>query len=573
VGRSRFALLTRHFLRRFLDNDLISPSGDAHIGLSHVVAAFVVSSLLIVTRLMLKYSQFRLTWSAVADLTFDDAVVFASLATILFGMAATITWDAFYLDSRDEVVLGSLPVSSRLLAASKLAALGVFLAVFTVALNAVPILFSAALTLRPVRHATFEQLVGLTVGHAWASIGAGIWAALAVVALRGLLGWFLPDRILRRIGPLVQGALVLALLGWTVLLPQFLVSARSVWQQGGWKRDAVPPFWFVGLHRSAIGQAGPDGDAMARIALIALAATTVVVILVYLAWPARRQFAGAAGGYSRGMGRSIAARAIGAAGGLLLRSRSLERACFEFTLLGLGRSSAHRLYLAAAVGGGIAWSMGGVFWTFTRQGAAAVTRPSMATLQMQFVLALLLVTAIRFAVTVPVALTANWLFRITERQPPSRYHAGTRWAAFAVGVLPVVALFPADGAMWGWTVAAYHLLVGACYAVLVVELLFNVQMKVPFAAPYISGSIRLKTRWLLYLFGASVLTTQPALAEYLILRSGRLAWALPLALASLASILVFVRRRRERQQSGLVFDEPPLDAIQTLSIFDYAGGD
>ncbi len=366
---------------------------------------------------------------------------------------------------------------------------------------------------------------------------------------------------------------MLAFLGWTVLLPQFLVSARSVWQQGGWTRNAVPPFWFVGLHRSAIGQAGPDVDAMARIALFALAATTAVVILVHLAWPARRQFAGAAGAYSRGSGRSVAARTIGATGGWLLRARSLERACFEFTLLGLGRSSVHRLYLAAAVGGGVAWSMGGVFWAFANQGAVAATRPSMVPLQMQFVLALLLVTAVRFAITVPVALSANWLFRVTERRPASRYHAGTRRAAFAVSVLPVVVLFPAHAAMWGWPVAAYHLLVGICYVAFVVELLFNVQMKVPFAAPYISGSIRLKTRWLLYLFGASVLTTQPALAESLILRSGRLAWALPVAFACLAGILMFVRRRRERQQSGLVFDEPPFDAIQTLSIYDYAGGD
>jgi len=88
----------------------------------------------------------------VADLTFDDAVAYASLAMVLLGMIATLTWDAFYLDSRDEVILGSLPVSSRLLAASKLAALGVFLTVFTVALNFVPILFSPALTIRPVRH-------------------------------------------------------------------------------------------------------------------------------------------------------------------------------------------------------------------------------------------------------------------------------------------------------------------------------------------------------------------------------------------------------------------------------------
>jgi hypothetical protein len=193
----------------------------------------------------------------------------------------------------------------------------------------------------------------------------------------------------------------------------------------------------------------------------------------------------------------------------------------------------------------------------------------MATLQIQFVLALLLVTAVRFAVTVPIALKANWLFRITERQGAARYHAGTRWAALAVGLVPVVALVPVHAAMWGWSAAAYHLLVGACYAAFIVELLFNVQVKAPFAAPYVSGSIRLKTRWLLYLFAASVLTSLPSGLEDRALRSGRLAWLLPVALLGLAGVLMRVRARRERQQAGLVFEEPPLDAIQTLSLSAY----
>jgi hypothetical protein len=386
-----------------------------------------------------------------------------------------------------------------------------------------------------------------------------------------LLGWMLPGRFFRRIGPLAQGALVLAILGWSVLMPQFLLTARSVWQAGGWRRDASPPFWFVGVHRVAIGQSGPEDAAMARLALTALAVTAAVVVFVYLAWPARRQFAGATTQYARGNSRSVAARVIGSVSAWAFRSRPVERATFEFTLLALGRSSAHRLYLAGAVGGGVAWAIGGVFWAVTRQGAAALTSPSPATLQMQLVLTLLLVTAVRFGVTVPVTLAANWLFRITEKQPASSYFAGARWAAFTVGVLPVVALGPVHAAMWGFPLAAYHGLVGTCYAALIVELLFNVQTKVPFAAPYVSGSIRLKTRWLVYLFAASILTTPPALLENRALRSGRLIWVLPIVLVTLAGVLAQVRRRRERQDPGLTFEEEKLDAIQTLSIFDYAG--
>jgi hypothetical protein len=101
---------------------------------------------------------------------------------------------------------------------------------------------------------------------------------------------------------------------------------------------------------------------------------------------------------------------------------------------------------------------------------------------------------------------SNWLFRITERQGGA-LSRGRAVGALAIGLVPAVALVPLHVAMWGWSTAAYHLVVGACYAVFIVELLFNVQVKVPFAAAYLSGSIRLKTRWLLYLFAASVLTS------------------------------------------------------------------
>jgi hypothetical protein len=267
----------------------------------------------------------------------------------------------------------------------------------------------------------------------------------------------------------------------------------------------------------------------------------------------------------------VATRVIAVIGAGAFRRRHIERATFVFTLLTLGRSSVHRLYLAGAVGGGLAWAIGGVFWTVARQGAAALTSPSPTTLQMQLILTLLLVTAVRFSVTVPVTLAANWLFRVTERQPSSRYHAGTRWAALTVGLIPVVVLSPVHVSMWGWPVAAYHGLVGACYAAFIVELLFGVQTKVPFAAPYVSGGIRLKTRWPLYVFGASVLTAGPAAVEHLTLASGWPAWLLPGTLVGLATVLMISRRHREKQYPGLAFKEEPLDAIQTLSIFDYAG--
>jgi hypothetical protein len=359
---------------------------------------------------------------------------------------------------------------------------------------------------------------------------------------------------------------VFLVLGWAVSLPPFLLTARSVWQAGGPARDWSPPFWFLGVHRYLVGQRDEASIVLAGHAVAALLATAAVVVLVFLAWPARRQFAGARPAYTGANRRSPVSRVISAASRLALRRCAVTRTTFEFTLLGLGRNAAHRLYLAAALGAGLAWSIGSAFWAATVEGAAAVTTPAPVMLQIQPILTLLLIVAIRFAVTVPVALPASWLFRVTEREPSSRYHTGTRRAALAIGALPVVVLVPAHAFMWGWSVAAYHGLVGACYAALVVELLFGSQAKVPLAAPYISGSIQLKTRWLLYLSAGSVLTAGPAALESVLLRPGWPAWTLPALFAGLAGVLALARRRRERLYPGLVFDDLPPDAIQTLAL-------
>jgi hypothetical protein len=570
---SRLRLLTRHFLRRYLDNDLISPSGDSHVGLSHTIAAFVTPGLLIVVLVMLKYMAYRLTWDQVADRSFEDAAFYVSLAMIMFGLAATVTWDAFYLDTRDQLVLGCLPVHPRLLALAKLLALAAFLGVFTVAANIIPLLLAPPLMLRSVPDASLGMWLRLAAGQAAASIGAGAWAALSVVAIRGLLGWLLPGRAFRRISPVAQGTLVLLTLGCFISLPQFLMAARGIWQTGGWTRDAVPMFWFIALHMAIVGRSGAGLASLAATATLAIAGTAAIVVLLFLARPARRQLSGEPSTFVATTGRSLAARIIAGVAGWLFRSRPIERATFQFTLESLGRSSMHRLYLAAAIGAGLAWSCGGVlwsandlFWKGEMSVAAGMLAPRPTTLQAQFILTLLVVAAVRFAVTVPVSLNANWLFRVTERDPARRYHVGTRRAALAAALLPVFLLSPLQAGLWGAAAAGWHLLTGTCYAVAMVELFFNAHNKLPFAAPYVSGSIRLKTRWLLYLFGGSALTAGPALVEFVLLPSGALVAWLPLGLLAVAGLLAAGRRHRERSYPFLVFDGGPLDSVQTLAL-------
>ncbi len=345
-------------------------------------------------------------------------------------------------------------------------------------------------------------------------MAAGTWAALAVVALRGLLGWLLPARVFRRVGPLVQGGLVSRLLGWAVLMPQFLMAARSIWRDGGWTRDAVAAVLVRrGCTGTAIGEARtrPGTRWPVTRSRLALARPRPSSILVFLAWPARRQFAGGSVVYGGTNAPSTASRVIGARAALAPAAARRSSAHASSS-----RCSASAAARAPAVSrGGRRRQASRGRWAASsgqprRQGAAAVTRPSMATLQIQFVLALLLVVAVRFAVTVPIALPANWLFRITERRGRraiTRARGGLRWRSACV---PVVALVPAHGLHVGLVrrrvPRARRRVLRRLHRRTPVQL----QAKVPFAAPYVSGSIRLKTRWLLYLSAGSVLTSLPA---------------------------------------------------------------
>jgi hypothetical protein len=53
-----------------------------------------------------------------------------------------------------------------------------------------------------------------------------------------------------------------------------------------------------------------------------------------------------------------------------------------------------------------------------------------------------------------------------------------------------------------------------------------------------------------------------------LLRHGWLALLMPVVLLACWYALSLERRRRERLCGGLVFEEAPVDAFQTLSIFD-----
>ena len=112
----RSRLLVTHFLRRFLDNDLISPDADRHEVLAVTFAALSTSGIFLTVLLSIN-DLFRPIqsrgWTVMVSL--DDTFVWTGLSMIVMALVALAVWDALALDARDTAILGPLPVRRRAL--------------------------------------------------------------------------------------------------------------------------------------------------------------------------------------------------------------------------------------------------------------------------------------------------------------------------------------------------------------------------------------------------------------------------------------------------------------------------
>ena len=167
-------LLTGVFLRRLIDNDLISPHADRHESLALLCATVVSVAVFVTFFLSTNYlAAFIQLPGPTALSALSDRFLFISASMAISALAALIVWDALSLETRDAAILGPLPLSARTIIRAKLAAIVVFAAVLAVALNAVPsVLYPAFLTIN-MRGMSVGGLLRLIAAHATTVVRGG----------------------------------------------------------------------------------------------------------------------------------------------------------------------------------------------------------------------------------------------------------------------------------------------------------------------------------------------------------------------------------------------------------------
>ena len=575
ASRAIHGILTRHFLRRFLENDLISPEADrAH--LLAVVGAGLFSTTIFITMMMscLKYVVGFYTPGQAAVASLDDKFFYIALSMITVALLAVAQWDALVVDARDSAILDPLPLKPVVIRRAKLAAVAIFGGAAALVVNLAPTVIFPLLLLVKQRVSLASAIV-IIVTHALVTLAAAAFGYLSIVGLRETLSAVVGGRWFCRISPWVQGSLIVALGTALLLLP----PASTRVERNQLQDPAIiysPPAWFLGAYERMSGHIlmnAPRAHLNGRLrradvlptatyrrheaqfadlswrAAVALPSVALLAIAAYLLNARRRPSSVFAVTTGRRAGRLQAAFGRAA----LLRG-STARAGFHFTMAALWRSSTHRLTLACCGAAGLAMSLvalsGIDVQNITSTGRAI---PRLMIVQ-PFLMGMLLV-GFRHTIRVPAELRANWGFQMAWRGQDRQFVTGARRAALIGLVLPaLVAVSVLDAVILGPRLAAQHAMLGAAGAIVLLEALMLGYDKVPFTCSYLPNE-NMKALGPLYLLMFMLGATSFARMESAAITTQSFAWLLTVLVLSFAVLRGFSLTRHRLMPVD--FDEVP----------------
>ena len=562
---AQFRELARHFFSRFFDNDLIAIDGDMRSTVVNILAMLAAPGMLLPFLFMSKYTALQREPMYVRDLaSLGEKGFFICFSMTVMGLVTVIEWEMLFPDRRDYANLTPLPIRLSVMFAAKIAALLIFLALFTGAINAFsPVMYPAVVA----QKGSLLMLAGFARCHIVSVLAANTFVFFLCVAAQGILMNLLGYRLFRRLSPYVQFVLV------ALLILMFLLSGRVVsllHLQGTANSPLVrlfPPLWFLGLYETQLGWTNSVFRDLASSARMAVGWTVAVAVATYLV------------SYNRHVKRSLESeenlahapsaleRIVSALLDRFVLRHRLEQAAFYFVWQTLTRSRRHKLFYAAYVAAGCALIFEGLAVLVARGGSSWMYRPVPELLPAPLILAFFMLCGMRHVFAVPAELRANWVFQVSDRGQARACLAGVRKAMVVLGVAPlIVLLLPLHIVFWGWQAALLHMLFCSVVSYLLVEVLLVSFEKFPFTCSYLPGKANLKVSWPIYLFAFTTYVTAFLTLEYWMLqRPVRFAWLL--ALVALVHAALAVYRWRVGRAVTLVFDDQPEPLVRTLNLW------
>jgi predicted permease len=539
--------LMRHFLARFFDTEMGASSGDWHkvaIGIfASLVSLGIIGFQVYLARFRLLQDAAHSTPQLYQAAVREDLLGLLAITMAITALLTLLQWQSLFPGLRDYMALTGFPVSARQIFLAKFGALVLLFAAFVLSLTGPLAGFFGVV----IRGQWQENPSGAVIAAATfaALAAAGAFVFFTLLAVQGVLLNLVPGRWFLRVSLFVQAGLFIATVGALPLV------GRQPHSAAWW-----PPVWFVRLWEAIV-----TGHASAaRPALLAIVLPPIVAILSYLL------------SYHRYRKLLLEAPPAHAGGHSGLGSRLLEwwipnpreQAAFAFTWKTLSRSRIHRLLLLAYAGLALGWVIKAALdappvslHDEGMYGLMAVASP--------LGLAVLMILALRYLFSLPVALQANWMFQTATQEGRAAWLAAVQRFVIACGIAPVfLASLPASIAILGWLRALAVTALGALVALLCFERLFRDWCKLPFTCSYLPGK---QAVWMLLFRYSLGMVYFAAIPPMLLTASGELASFLAL----FTGLLLFWRRWHGKRlaqwaEAAMLWEEAPEADLQALHL-------
>jgi hypothetical protein len=492
-----FVILTRHFYLRLFHNDVVSFGDQMRekiIGIQALLAVLCGH----VSNVML----FRYALSEDQGTSWVEKCYVTTFFMLLIGFITVFEWDVIFPDGRDYANLMPLPVRIRTLFLAKFASLFLFVSLFAVAINALSV-FTHAFYLVKWQSRSLSYGLRFMGVHLLSNLAALYFFFFLNVLLIGLLMNVLGFRLFRRLSVYIRSIflaayvffLVMYLTGTVLFAPSFGTFLSLKAGYSGFLY-LFPPMWFTGLYESLLGNADAFFRPFASLAVLSLV-STVGLSYVAMGLGYRRYLRHmAAGRASRPRFARIRAGLQSAFDAVFL-PHPVQRAVFHFIQQTLKQSMFHKVRLASflAVAVGLILVLVLPQPEILSQGG----RPNQTLLAVPLILSFFLLIGIRGVIQIPSVLEANWVFRLTEDRVKHHYFSSLRKLILFRALIPLFfLLFIFYTSIWDPVMALYHCLYGCAVSVVLMEVLFLKQRKIPFTCSYLPGQERIQLFWLAY---------------------------------------------------------------------------
>ncbi len=493
---SLFRELVRHFFDRFFDTESLSPQGQPEAGIIQTLGMLAAPSGF-VSILALPLGFYR--WDLVAF-----RFLFICYSMVAMGVVKVFEWDALFPDRRDYLLLTPLPLRVFTLFLAKIVALGIFLGIFLAAANFFGVFFWPSIE----GHGGILAIAGT---HLAVMFAAGLFSALAIGSLQGVLVTIFHGAVYRKVSVCAQTVVMAVVIMFLFISPLMGSSMAELCRTNSPLLRWFPGFWFAGLYermRPAVSQVAWPPEAAEQVlrglGILATRGLWVALAAFLLAFlPGYRRHARrvleAPNPDPRGPGPL--GRWLVATMDRLLLGDPVECGVFHFIGETIGRSTKHRLFLATYGGLGAALVV-----MMLASGGPSPRIP--------LTLSFILISGLRAAFNFPSDLRANWAFQVSETSSLEAYVRATRKWVLVYAIVPLFLMLAAIGlARAPWTAVLFQFAFGVTASTVLMEALFLGFRKVPFTCSHFPGKVNLVLLSVLYVFGFTLYSSYLASLE------------------------------------------------------------